>query len=403
MLSWYAIEGEKKKKFHQSLFIAAMIILAIKNITDSSMILRKPDKLDDFMIILFIFLISIKILTQKYTFKSIILSAMFFFTCVFTCIKCHYFYLFFTSLLLCAMQEIDLKKVLSATSITKFVLLGYHVFCYIKDLIFFPWKVTYSYRLGGGPRMTFYQGHANTFAMYICWSSLEFLYAKNDKLKPGHIGFIWFINFIFYLCCDSNTSFIIITLACLNILAFKSLTERYKKIFEINIKFLSRYLYAVLSVFFTTVIIGFVNGFFSDIFKKLDNFFTGRLLYGAVAYDLKGMSWFGKTVEFPPKIHWRGYWIDSMIFDNCFIWMFISYGVIYLIMISFFFWKYAKEMETIDCIFLVLYTLYTIMEAYVMNCSICFSLLIVGMYIAKVQEKKRNEHLHKHYYPSLQY
>jgi hypothetical protein len=121
-------------------------------------------------------------------------------------------------------------------------------------------------------------------------------------------------------------------------------------------------------------------------FDTLNEMFTGRLLYGAVAYDLKGLSIFGKNVTFDPKLYWNGYWIDGMIFDNCYIWMMVSYGIAYLVLISFAAIAFNSRMDTRDRIFIILYSLYTIMEAYVMNAAICFPLLILGMYFTGKRE-----------------
>ncbi|SKB64103.1 hypothetical protein SAMN06296386_103111 [Lachnospiraceae bacterium] len=374
---------ENRIRFRQNLFTGAMVILAIKNVTDSSFIMRKPGILDNAMILAFMALIGIKLLTQRYTWQKMLMSVALVSVCTYTCIKCSYFYLVFTSLIICAMQDVDLKKTLRATSYVKMLLLSVHVLVYTYDLFARPWKVIYSYRTGGNPRMTFYQGHANTFAMYVCWTSLEFLYANEERLKTWHIGVVWFVNYIFYNFCDSNTSFIVSTFTCLLLVVRKILKNRSLQRFENIIAFLSRYLYGFLSVFFVGIIIGYVNGLFEQAFKVLDKLFTGRLLYGAVAYDLRGISWIGKAVWFDPKIYWRGHWIDAMIFDNCFIWMFISYGVIYLVLISIAFAYYGKKMSTVDKIFVLVYTMYTVMEAYVMNAAICFPLMLVGLLFSK--------------------
>ena len=374
---------ENRIQFYQNLFTAAMVVLAVKNVTDSSVIMQKPVLLDNALIMLFMALIGIKLMTQRYTWKKLMFSVVLVCICIYTCVTCSYFYLFFTSLSICAMQGIDLKKTLKYTSYTKMLLLFIHVMVYVHDLFLKPWKVTFSYRTGGDPRMTFYQGHANTFAMYICWTSLEFLYAHEEKLRWWHIVLVWFVNFIFYNFCDSNTSFIVSTLTCLLLIAKKGLKDRIASVYESVISFVSKYLYAFLSIFFVGIIIGYVNGLYDELFNTLNKFFTGRLLYGAVAYDLKGMSWFGKQVWFDDKIYWRGNWIDSMIFDNCFIWMFISYGVFYLALISIAFIYYNKQLSLVDKIFILVYTLYTIMEAYVMNAAICFPLLLIGAQFAK--------------------
>ena len=117
--------------------------------------------------------------------------------------------------------------------------------------------------------------------------------------------------------------------------------------------------------------------------------FTGRLLFGAVAYDEKGFSLIGKLVEFPEKQYWNGHWIDGMIFDNSYIWLFISYGVVYLILISLAFIVYSRYMTNLEKIYVVAYALYTLMEIYVINTALVFPLLIVGYYMTNAEARRR--------------
>lgn len=383
-------ENEKNKQaFQQMLFTIAMVLLAIKNITDSSFIMQKPAMLDDLLIMGFTAVIGIKLMTQKYTYSRLAFSIVLFLISVYTCIKCYYFYLYFTSLLLCAIQDVDFQKVLSITWKAKAFLLGIHVVVYATDAVIRPWKLTFSYR-DGVQRMTFYQGHANTFAMYLCWISLEYLYSKFERLTYLNITIVWLINYFFYNFCDSNTAMITVTVACLLIALDKALHGKSKEIYEIILSFVSKYLYGFLSIFFVTIIIGYVNGLFAPVFEFFNNLFTGRLLYGAVAYDLRGISIFGRSVSFDSKIYWRGYWIDGMIFDNCFIWMMISYGIVYLLLISLGCIIFNSKMTVRDKLFILLYTMYTVMEAYVMNAAICFPLLILGIHMTKHVERVKH-------------
>ncbi|MBQ5474797.1 MAG: hypothetical protein IIT65_08830 [Lachnospiraceae bacterium] len=375
---------KNRQNFIQLLYTCALLILAFKNITDSSVIIRKTDLLDNIIIIIFTGIIGVKIITQRYTYLKFIFSIALFCLCVYTCIKCYYFYLYFTALLFIGIQDVDLEKALNIVWKFKAFLIAIHVFTYTKDFISNPYSVPYSYR-NGVQRMTFYQGHANTFSMYVCWISMEYLYSNYKKLNPIKLVLLWLINYFFYLFCDSNTALTIVTIAC--ILIYISLIKRdFIKYYELLVKFFSKYLYGFLSIFFVTIIIGFVNGLFTNMFDTLNEMFTGRLLYGAVAYDLKGLSIFGKNITFDSKLYWNGYWIDGMIFDNCYIWMMVSYGIAYLVLISLAAIAFNSRMDTRDRIFIILYSLYTIMEAYVMNAAICFPLLILGMYFTGKRE-----------------
>ncbi len=396
-MSTFSVSKENennRQAFQQMLFTLAMVFLAIKNITDSSFIMQKPAMLDNLLIMGFTAVIGIKLMTQKYTYSSMFFSIVLFLISIYTCIKCFYFYLYFTSLLLCAIQNVDFQKVLSITWKVKAFLLSIHVLTYAFDAVVRPWKLTFSYR-DGVQRMTFYQGHANTFAMYLCWVSLEYLYSKFERLTYLNIGIVWLINYFFYMFCDSNTAMTTVTAACVLTALTKILHGKKKEIFELVLSFVSKYLYAFLSIFFVTIIIGYVNGLFASVFEYFNTLFTGRLLYGAVAYDLKGISIFGKSISFDSKIYWRGYWVDGMIFDNCFIWMMISYGIVYLVLISIGCIIFNSRMTVREKIFILLYTMYTVMEAYVMNAAICFPLLILGVHMTRHVAKGPNEYILK--------
>ncbi|SHI13076.1 hypothetical protein SAMN02745229_01587 [Butyrivibrio fibrisolvens DSM 3071] len=377
---------KNRQNFIQMLYTCALLLLAYKNITDSSVIMKKPDIVDNLIIMLFTGIIGVKLITQRYTYAKLIFSVCLFCLCVYTCIKCYYFYLYFTALLFIGIQDVDLEKVLNIVWKFKAFLISIHVIVYMINFLSNPYSVPYSYR-NGVQRMTFYQGHANTFSMYICWISMEFLYSNFKKLTPLKLGVLWLINYVFYIFCDSNTALTIITFACF-LIALTMLKNGLVKYYEFLLKIFSKYLYAFLSIFFVTIIIGFVNGYFLSIFETLNELFTGRLLYGAVAYDMKGLSIFGKVVEFDSKVYWKGYWIDGMIFDNCYIWMMVCYGIVYLVLISLAAIVFNSRMDVRDRIFIILYTLYTIMEAYVMNAAICFPLLIFGMYFTGRREPK---------------
>ena len=380
---------QNKLRFHQNLFTLALIILIIKNMTDSSGLFKKPMWLDNLMVMTFILVIGIKLFTQSYTYARFIAFLLLWVLCAYTCITCKYYYLVYSSLTVCAMQDVDLTKTLAVTCRIKALILAVHTSVYVWDLFFQPWLVTYSYR-DNVRRMTFFMGHANTFSMYVCWTLLEYLYSRYKKMHMIELVVVWGINTLVYAFCDSNSSMIIMTFVCLLTFFSKKLKGTAMKVYEAVITFEARYLYAFLSGFFIVLIIGYVNGLFSALFMTLSDLFTGRLLFGAIAYDMKGVSLIGKAISFPEKLYWRGHWIDSMVFDNCYIWMFVCYGVVYLILISAVFMRLGKKMTLIDKIFIVSYALYTMMEAYVMNTGLVFPLLILGPYIMASQGKEVN-------------
>lgn len=381
-------DQQNKQRFHQTLFTLAMADLVVKNITDSTALFVKPVWVDNLMVIIFLALIGIKLFTQKYTYIQLAGYFVLWLVVIYTCKTCYYYFLLFTALTVCAMQDIRLARTLLVTSQVRAGLMLIHVLVYVKDLIVQPWVVPYVYR-NGIRRMTFYQGHPNTFSMYVCWAILEYIYARYEKMNGWRLALLWLINYAVYLCCNSNSSLIVMTLVCGMVFIEKSSHGLIKKIFDAITGILARYLYTFLFVFIVTIIVGYANGKFTSVFETLNKMFTGRLLFGAVAYDEKGFSLIGKLVEFPEKQYWNGHWIDGMIFDNSYIWLFISYGVVYLILISLAFIVYSRYMTNLEKIYVVAYALYTLMEIYVINTALVFPLLIVGYYMTNAEARRR--------------
>ena len=65
---------KNRQNFIQMLYTCALLLLAYKNITDSSVIMKKPDIVDNLIIMLFTGIIGVKLVTQRYTYAKLIFS-----------------------------------------------------------------------------------------------------------------------------------------------------------------------------------------------------------------------------------------------------------------------------------------------------------------------------------------
>lgn len=382
----------REKILQQQLYTVAFVDLSIKCILDASTLYKRPEWMDTMFLLIFFGCIAWKLLLQRYTKPMLIGTALFGILFAAASFRMSYFFLLFTFCGLAALQNVDIKGVLKYTSIAKIIMILLHVIPYIFVAVLEPEKIVYVYR-NGVQRQFFYLGHPNTFSMYVGWALLEFTYAYYERLKKWHLVSFWLINYVVYQFTDSNTSLIIATF-CL----FSFFLEKRKP--NLIAKFytpIAQYGYTVCMIFFTVITIWFTKmpAGLKSAYLTLNDFFTGRLLYGAYTYENFGIAWLGNpNVALHGKAYFEGFWIDNLVYDNSYIFLLVKYGAIFLPIFAVGFWwlQKGKENDTsknLETIMLVAYTFFSIMENYSVNAVLCFPVLFIGVKIFDVYEEKQ--------------
>ena len=375
-------EKQKVRQFNQNLYTIGFCILAFKSyVMDSSILINLPNWFDLILTGGFILFMCWKLATQTYSVTKIIFFSILGCMCLYTCPKVDNYYLIFGFFGIAAAQNVNLKEVLKYTSMVKTSIIFLHVTIYFVNLAINPSSITYSFREDGIPRHFFYLGHANTFAGYVLWTSLEYIYANYERIKKWQLGVILGINWFFYFFADSNTSVATATV----IIGLLLLDKCKVTLLNHVLKYLAKYMFMFFSIIFSMACVFYVNlsGGLRELFDMANVFFTGRLLFGAYVYDANGFSFLGRAIAFPKKIQWREFWFDAMVFDNAYIWMFVLGGAIYLVLISIGIMLITRKTSNVENIMLIAYSIYGVSEAYVMNAGNCFPLLLIGIYLYK--------------------
>lgn len=368
----------EKIGFYNKLYIVGFGLMVVKSILDSSTLIAVPKIVETLIICIFLLLMGIKLLHQTYS--RIQLFAILGIMCLtaYSSIRYGYFTLFYCTVVICAIQSIELKKLLKISATIKTVLISIHIVVYFTTYLLDPSKITYVYRTDMVPRHYFFLGHANTFTVFLVWTCIELIYINYERVKFFHFLLIWAINVFFFQFTDSKTGFIVITAFLLSCLLEK-------KGIRIVIGFIntfSRYAFLIATLFSCTLVILYtkLTGIGLEIYNAINDFFTGRLMYGAYVYDIYGFTLFGRSIKFGSKTYWRGLWMDGIIFDNTYIWFFGLYGSIHLCIISgLFIWllpkaSYIEKAIICFCVF------YGLTEAYIIDPFVCFPILIIGKY-----------------------
>ena len=368
----------KKGTFSTGIYMLGFGLMVVKSILDSSTLIEVPNIIEKLIISIFLLLMAIKLIHQTYSRIQLFTVLGIMCLTAYSSIRYGYFTLFFCTVVICAIQSIELKKLLKTSVIIKTVLISIHIVVYVATYLLDPSKITYVYRTDMIPRHYFFLGHANTFTVFLVWTCIEFIYINYERVKFLHLLLIWAVNVFFYQFTDSNTGFIVITA-----FLFSCLME--KKGIKIVISFInafSRYAFLIATLFSCTLVILYtkLTGIGLEIYNAINDFFTGRLMYGAYVYDINGFTLFGRSIKFASKTYWRGMWMDGIIFDNTYIWFFVLYGSIHLCIISgLFIWllpkaSYIEKATICFCVF------YGLTEAYIIDPFICFPILLIGKY-----------------------
>jgi hypothetical protein len=373
----------KRQLWYEKIFITAFVIFILKNMLDSTSLIHMPGWVGILLILLPLLLTGYKLVMQSYSKAGFALVVLCIGICSYSIIRNKNYTLLYSCLSICALQHVDIRNVLKASIWTKAVVLIIHVVSYIILNYLRPEMIVYVYR-NGARRHFFFLSHANLFTAYLVWMSLEFIYLNYDKLKLPHYIAIWLLNFAFYHFTDTNTGIILMIGVILLIYVVKQDWRITNKILSV----VSRYIFLVFSVIFPLIAVIYtrLNGTLLTLWQNLNGLLSGRLLYGALGYDVYGFTLFGRIAHFPTKVLWKGYWLDGIVFDNSFFGFFIANGVIYLFLLSFAFYFLDRRTSQVEKVLIIAFVVYGIMEAYVSNIFICFPLVFIGKYIYMIKK-----------------
>ena len=387
---------ERGKKNRQSLFELAMIIYTIKDILEPTELFRRPEWLDTLFVLAFLGVIAWKLLLEKYTYLQLVLMVAGAAMCTYTCVKGNYFYVLISYMCILGVRHVDLQAVMRKVGWIKIVAVGVHVGYYGICRVIMPSKIHYIWR-NGVKRSSFFLSHPNTFSMVVLWATAALAYGYYKTINRGQIALLWGINLFFYCYTNSNTSLMVSTIIYGLMLLDKS---KVKIDFGLNA---AKYVFGMFSVLIPLFATAYtrLSGPLLSIYEWLNDFFTGRLLFGSYVYDVYGISWLGRSLYFPPKIYWHGHWFDEMVFDNAYLWMFVIYGYVYILILSVAFFLVGRKASNLEKIMMIGYSFYGIMEAYILSASHCFPLMFIGLYLYQWLDRDAKKNKSKYLEPKL--
>ena len=374
-------------RFDEQLYIFAFALFIIKNVLEVSSLISRPEWVDNGLIAFFLVVMIFRLLRQSYHPITFVMMMGFLLIVFYTAYTIKYYTIAITFLFIMGLQDIELRKVIGVSARLKSIIILFHTLVYLVNLEVFPSTIQFYFR-DGILRHNFYLGHPNLFQAYVMWTCMEWLFLYYKKLRPWHLIGVWLINFFYYEFTDSNTSLIVatLTLVIIGIDRFSAEDGLSRHIMKAFVNFFSQYGFMIFSIFFYLIIMSYtkLSGPLLSIWKVFNSGLSGRLRYGAYAYDVYGVSLIGRLIRFPEKVQWRDQWLDDIIFDNTYIWMIIIVGIFYMVVISLALILLNKSMTQVERIFITALIFYGIMEAYMLNAGIAFPILLIGVNLWRV-------------------
>lgn len=328
---------------------------------------------ENFFTVAAIILMIAALIFDRLSIRELITITVLMLLAVFSYSQNHYFYVLSSMICLIASKNVDIRRVIDVSWRIKAVWITFHVAAYILVWIFNPSSIQFVYR-GEQLRHYFFLSHANTAAMLLAWTMIEYVYAHFEKVRTRTYVFLWLIFVIFNIFTVSRTSVIMLTLTFLFCILYKKnhLSTRF-------IRWFAKYGFAICSVLFPLLsfLYSKTSGWLSQMINMVNALLTGRLVYGAFGISQYGLTLFGQKITFSQVIQWNGIWIDQVLFDNTYLYYAIALGVIWLVLISVGFALAEKKLTVFECILITAYILFSISENYTVNVVECFPLLFL--------------------------
>lgn len=369
------------------IYKVAIVIMSFRIvIVSATRLVDVPNIIDDLMIISSVlFSLMDFIYYRKYSFRKILIIFFLGLLCCYTSFKTmDYNLLFDYFFILCCVNH-DFYKMLNIINRTKIIAL---IGCTCMAILF---------SLFGNPIMTitknglttaycFGFSHSNVYAELVFWCIVEytFLLIANNRmirLKKLLIPFVIGL-FVSHICvCRSAMAALLMWYIGI-ILSRKEMLPSYM------LQKITRLIIPAIGVVYAVLVVIYANRSQSEAVQYLNILFSGRIGITAKIYETTGISILGKYVQ-RGAVDWDAYYLlNSVTIDGMYSSFMIQIGMLYLFGLSFFNWKSSKLYSGIECVAIIIFSVYGISEVAMLNGYYGFPLFLIVYY-----SLKNNAHL----------
>ena len=233
-------------------------------------------------------------------------------------------------------------------------------------------------------RISFLLSNPNFCSLFCVWYFIMDLWIHWDEVTYARLFCIIIISGLIYVTTRSDAVFIIIPAIVMYI---------FRKVGHIK-KFcnvISGYIFAILGGFsLVGAYVYFNKGIIGRVLKALDGrIFNNRFAMSNFATHREGLTWLGKPVNFYAKWSetYKMYsFIGHYTIDNLYILLFVSFGIIYFLIISYGLFKVSRCKIYKVSVMIIMFSLYALCEVHNIYIYNCFVLVMLKYWIFKEKE-----------------
>ena len=340
------------------LFYLAATLLIIRTIIGDSFLFEDINTyIGKYLSIGVILILSIIIVFQKYNIKVFFTMIIIGIISIYTSIVTQSNFLIYIWLICFAIKNKNIDKVITIFLKAKIFLLLIHAMVFGYMYLTNKGALDIVQNSIGRTRYLMYFASQNKISQYYIFSLLEYIYLKREKISLVKLIIIWIISYTLWFFSGSDS--IIMCVIVLSILIIFSRVDIIRKFVDC----FSKYGFIILSV--TSIIFSIIYNKFdiiNSILCKIDHLFSGRINLASNAIDLYGFTFLGQTTEFGRFFFVDNKYIWYLFVDNAYVYLSITIGWFYLIVLSVLFYKGNKNLVYRDKIFICIYYLYALAE-----------------------------------------
>lgn len=217
--------------------------------------------------------------------------------------------------------------------------------------------------------------HSNVFAEIVLWCIIEYtflLIVDQKKLKKRKLLVPFIIGlFVAQICvCRSATMALIMWYIGIYVSKKNQLPTN-------ALKTTTKLIIPVIGILYTILVLIYASRVQNEIIQYLNVIFSGRIGITAKIYEISGISLLGKYVR-RGLVDWDAYYLlNSITIDGMYSSFMIQTGLLYLLGISVLNWISAKYYSTIECIAIIIFSVYGITEVGMLNGYYGFPLFLI--------------------------
>ena len=379
---------EVKEKIN-NFYYWATALSVIKVMLNTSTLITLSSAVDNVLNIIISSFFILKLFSQKYTKKKLLLICIIGIFILYVSLKCGEFTFALSYLAIISMKNINLRKVLKIMLSIQVAMILIHAIIY-----FLNGANSEIYNAKGQIKHSLYLGHPNNVAGILMWITLEYIYLKYDKVKFHTYLVLIIINICIYKLTRSRTTLIVFYVFI--VMLFFEKNFKIKKLF-IN---LSRILMPITAIVMISLSIFYYKIPYID---KIDNILSRRVSLGNIAINKYGITMLPQKLNYKTMVKFENQYEMELIIDSVYLRYCVSYGVIFLMIMILAFYKKNNFITNKEALFLIIFIITGITENYILNAYICFVLLFLGkmLFEEKEGEKKKDERTYNSYYTNI--